>query len=121
MIRITAGLETIPRAESAVTLDISQTDNHGNLVPHVEFDIGSHVVETGEHAIEILKEIMETMGAEITSISDPENQRSGNHHNRTTRMGSEASESVVNARLQTHDLSNLWITSMHSDTGRKTM
>lgn len=110
-IRITAGLETIPRAESAVTLDGSKTDNHGNPVPHIEFDIGSHVVETGEYAIEIMKEIMETIGAEITSISNPESQRLANHHNGTTRMGSDPSESVVNARMQTHDLSNLWISS----------
>jgi choline dehydrogenase-like flavoprotein len=94
-----------------VTLDDSKTDNYGNPVPHIEFDIGSHVVETGEYAIEILKEIMDTIGAEITSISDPESQRLGNHHNGTTRMGSDPSESVVNARLRTHDLSNLWIAS----------
>jgi len=110
-IRITAGVETIPRAESAVTLDPSKTDNHGNPVPHIEYDIGSHAIETGEHAIEILKRIMDTMGADITSVSDPKSERLGNHHNGTTRMGSDPSESVVNARLRTHDLDNLWIAS----------
>jgi choline dehydrogenase-like flavoprotein len=111
VVRITAVVETIPRSESAVTLDGSETDDHGNPVPHVEFDIGQHVVETGEHAIEIMKEILSEMDATITSVSDPSRQRLANHHNGTTRMGSDPEQSVVNGRLRTHDLRNLWIVS----------
>jgi choline dehydrogenase-like flavoprotein len=101
----------LPRAENRVTLDEDTTDKYGKPVPDISVDIGSHTLETADFAISIMKEILDEMGATLTSDANPETQSFGNHHKGTTRMGTDPTESVVDARLQTHDLDNLWITS----------
>lgn len=106
-----AHVEMLPSAENRITLDDDKTDNYGNPVPDIAVDMGSHTQATAEFAISILKDILAEMGAELTSDANPETQSFGNHHKGTTRMGSDPTESVVNARLRTHDLDNLWISS----------
>ncbi len=108
---IRAQIESLPRKDNMVSLNESETDRYGNPVPHITYDIGRHTVETGEYAIDVMKQILAKLGAEITYIGDPAEQSLGNHHKGTTRMGSNPDKSVVDGELRTHDHPNLWIVS----------
>ncbi|WP_207592332.1 FAD-dependent oxidoreductase [Halomontanus rarus] len=104
-------VEQLPREENRVTLDTSQTDDHGNPVPEVHWSVGDHAIETAEAALEVQRDILETMGARVTWSTNPRSPASGSHPMGTTRMGSDPESSVVDARLRTHDLENLTIAS----------
>ncbi|MFW6321530.1 MAG: GMC family oxidoreductase [Halohasta sp.] len=106
-----AQVEVLPQQSNAVTLDDSVRDSHGNPVPHVSYDIDPHAVETGEYAIDLMTEILAEMDAEVLRTGDPTSQPLTSHHKGTTRMGADPDRSVVDSRLRTHDLSNLWIAS----------
>jgi choline dehydrogenase-like flavoprotein len=104
--------EPLPRKESRISLDPSKTDDHGNPVPDVSWNLGSYERETGRRAIEIMREILDEMGAETTVERDMENNPGrASHHAGTTRMGTDPSKSVVNAESRTHDSGNLYIAS----------
>ncbi len=102
-------VEQLPREDSYVTLDPDRTDDRGNPVPDVHWNVGERALRTLERANEIQREILEELGAEITWQVGPENTGPAYHHMGTTRMGDDPDESVVNARLRTHDLENCWI------------
>lgn len=104
-------VEQVPDATSRVSLDTSQTDDHGNPVPEIEWSIGDHGIRTGERALEVQREIMDELGAQITWATNPRQPLSGSHPMGTTRMGSDPEASVVDSRLRTHDLANLSIAS----------
>jgi choline dehydrogenase-like flavoprotein len=104
-------VEQLPDAGSRITLDTSQTDDHGNPVPKIEWSIGSHGIRTGERALAVQRDIMNELGAQITWSTSPRQPLSGSHPMGTTRMGSDPDESVVDDRLRTHDLANLSIAS----------
>ncbi|MDS0223108.1 GMC family oxidoreductase [Haloarcula sp. S1AR25-5A] len=106
-----ANAELLPRKENTVTLDHSRTDNFGNPVPDVSWNLGSHVRETMSYAREIQRDIMDELGATITAESDLTDPRQASHKLGTTRMGTDPSESVVGPTLRTHDLKNLYIAS----------
>ncbi len=102
-------VEQLPREDSYVALDLDRTDDRGNPVPDVHWNVGERALRTLERANEIQREILEELGAEITWQVGPENTGPAYHHMGTTRMGDDPDESVVNARLRTHDLENCWI------------
>lgn len=104
-------LEVLPRAENRVTLDRSETDNHGRPVPDVSLEYGEHERETFDRAEEVIRSIMSEVGAEVTSVGGFDDQTMGSHHMGTTRMGTDPAESVVNENCRTHDLGNLWVAS----------
>lgn len=108
---ISAQVELLPDESNQVALDHSKTDSHGNPVPDISLEPGSHAIKTGEYAAEIMRDILTEMGATDISTSDPEYQAIGNHHKGTTRMGSDPASSVVDGTLRTHDLNNLWLVS----------
>ena len=108
---IDAQIEMLPHEENEITLDESETDRFGNPVPHLSLGIDDHVIETGEAAIEVIRQIFDEMGATVTEVSDPSDQAFRFHHKGTTRMGDDPTESVVDSHLRTHDLRNLWIAS----------
>ena len=110
-LRIDAQIELLPHEENVVRLDETETDSYGNPVPHVSVDIGPHVVETGRRAIEVIRSIFAEMGATVTEVGDPADQKLQYHHKGTTRMGTDPASSVVDSRLRTHDLNNLWVAS----------
>jgi len=103
--------ELLPDEENDVTLDSSKTDDYGNPVPDVSYNIGSHARETMQYIREIQREIMEELGATILNESNLSEPRVGSHQMGTTRMGTDPASSVVNPQLQTHDLENLYIAS----------
>lgn len=110
-IEISAAIEDIPVAENRVTLDSSKTDAHGNPVPDVSWSPTEFAQRTMDYAFEKLDAIMGELDAEVTAKSQERYWRGIGHHLGTTRMGADPNESVVNARLRTHDLRNLSIVS----------
>ena len=111
MVGMFANPEPLPRAENRVTLNTSRTDDFGNPVPEVSWNIGSHARETMEYARELQHRVMDELGGEVTFESDLSNPRPASHKMGTTRMGTDPNESVVDETLRTHDLRNLSIAS----------
>jgi len=101
----------LPREENRITLDSSTTDDHGNPVPDVQWSIDDRTKRTLERANEIQRAILSDLGTDITWSVGPENTGPAYHHMGTTRMGTDPTRSVVDARLRTHDVSNLTIAS----------
>jgi glucose dehydrogenase len=101
----------LPRAENRVSLNHSMTDDHGNPVPQIEWQVDQRSKRTIRRANEIQRAILEELGVNVTWTVGPENTGPAFHHMGTTRMGEDPTESVVNAEMQAHDLDNLWIAS----------
>ncbi|MEF8899859.1 MAG: GMC family oxidoreductase [Halovenus sp.] len=104
-------VEQLPREDSYVALDPDRTDDHGNPVPDVHWNVGERALRTIERANEVQHEILTELGAEITWTVGPESTGPAYHHMGTTRMGTDPDESVVDPTLRTHDLDNCWIAS----------
>jgi len=110
-VRLLANPELLPRRENRVTLDESKTDDFGNPVPDVSWNIGSHARETMEFIREIQYDIFDELGATVVSETDLADPPPASHKMGTTRMGTNPAESVVTPQLRTHDLENLYIAS----------
>jgi choline dehydrogenase-like flavoprotein len=108
---IGGNVEMLPDRSNRVQLDSSQTDAFGNPVPDVSFGIGSYAEQTAAEALSIQREILETAGADVTRQTDPADPNFLSHHMGTTRMGTDPTESVVDAQLRAHDVANLWCVS----------
>ena len=108
-VAVGALVEQLPREDSYVGLDPDQTDSHGNPVPDVHWTVGDRALATIERANEIQREILETLGAEITWTVGPEDTGPAYHHMGTTRMGTDPAESVVDPSCRTHDIENCWV------------
>ncbi|WP_336325989.1 GMC family oxidoreductase [Halovenus sp. HT40] len=108
---IGGNLEMLPDKSNRVKLDPNTTDKFGNPVPDVSFSVGSYATQTAEEALDIQREILETAGGEVTSQTDPTDPNFLSHHLGTTRMGTDPETSVVDSRLRTHDIENLWCVS----------
>ena len=98
-----------PRKENFVGLDPSTTDDHGNPVPRIHWRVDDVTKRSIRRANEIQEAILAELGAEKTWQVGPAETGPAFHHMGTTRMGVDPQESVVNPRLRTHDLENLWI------------
>ncbi|WP_135366136.1 GMC family oxidoreductase [Halosimplex halophilum] len=110
-LQIGALVEQLPDPTNRVTLDTDETDDHGNPVPDVSWGVGNHAIAAMEHAQEIQRRILTTMGARVTGQTDVHDPGPARHPMGTTRMGTDPAESVVDTRLRTHDLENLSIAS----------
>ena len=104
-------VEQTPRRENRVTLDPSRTDDHGNPVPDVRWSLDARTRRTLSRANEIQHAILEELGVDVEWTVGPGNTGPAYHHMGTTRMGSDPAASVVDARLRTHDVSNLSVAS----------
>ncbi|MFB6150533.1 MAG: GMC family oxidoreductase [Haloarculaceae archaeon] len=101
----------LPRARNRVALDPDRTDHLGDPVPDVRWHLDDRTRRTIEKANEIQRRILSTLGAEIEWTVGPGNTGPAFHHMGTTRMGEDPEESVVDARLRTHDVENLTVAS----------
>jgi choline dehydrogenase-like flavoprotein len=108
---IGGNVEMLPDRSNRVQLDSSQTDAFGNPVPDVSFGIGSYAEQTAAEALSIQREILERAGADVTRQTDPADPNFLSHHMGTTRMGTDPTESVVDAQLRAHDVANPWCVS----------
>ncbi|GAB3417952.1 GMC oxidoreductase [Haloparvum alkalitolerans] len=104
-------VEQLPREDSYVALDPDRTDDRGNPVPDVHWNVGDRALRTLERANEVQRSVLEELGAEIEWSVGPDNTGPAYHHMGTTRMGTDPTESVVDPDLRTHDLGNCWIAS----------
>ncbi|MEF8779581.1 MAG: GMC family oxidoreductase [Haloferacaceae archaeon] len=110
-VAIGALVEQLPREDSYVALDPERTDDRGNPVPDVHWNVDDRTLRTLERANELQQQVLEELGADVTWQVGPENTGPAYHHMGTTRMGADPDDSVVTPRLRTHDLENCWIAS----------
>jgi choline dehydrogenase-like flavoprotein len=101
----------LPRAENRVTLDPETTDDHGNPVPEIRWSLDDRTRRTLRKANDVQRSVLAELGADVEWTVGPETTGPAFHHMGTTRMGTDPEESVVNARLRTHDVDNLTIAS----------
>jgi choline dehydrogenase-like flavoprotein len=97
----------LPRKENRVTLDPSRTDDHGNPVPDVQWSLDARTERTMERALDIQVRIMRELGATVESTVTPDGTGPAYHQMGATRMHADPAAGVVDARLRTHELSNL--------------
>ncbi|WP_302080429.1 GMC family oxidoreductase [Salinibaculum rarum] len=100
-----------PDRSNRITLDASTTDDHGNPVPSIEWSLDARTERTLERANAIQTAILDELGVDISWTVGPADTGPGYHHMGTTRMGTDPAESVVDARLRTHDVANLTVAS----------
>ena len=97
--------EDMPQESNAITL--SDTKDHtGMPVANVHFDDHPNDIAMRNHAYQQGKAIYDAVGATQTYPTPP---YPSTHNLGTNRMSAKASEGVVNAFGQSHDISNLFI------------
>ncbi|MFB6281313.1 MAG: GMC family oxidoreductase [Haloferacaceae archaeon] len=99
----------LPDERNRVTLDPSTTDDHGNPVPEIHWQLDARTERTIRRANRIQEAVLDELGAEITWQVGPGETGPAYHHMGTTRMGTDPADSVLTPRLRAHDLDNLWI------------
>ncbi|MGM0591496.1 MAG: GMC family oxidoreductase [Halobacteriota archaeon] len=102
-------VEQLPSETNYVGLDSSRTDDHGNPVPEIHWSVDADTKRVIRRVNDIQREILDELGATIDWQVGPDNTGPAFHHMGTTRMGQNPEEAVVDADLQTHDLTNLWL------------
>ena len=107
-----AWVEQFPDPANRVNLDRSKTDDHGDPVPDVSLAFDDRTRQTLERAEAVLREILAELDAsDVRAISTPDAPGTAAHHIGGLRMGTSPEQSVVGPTLQTHDLSNLYVSS----------
>src|SRR5437588_328752 len=96
--------EVLPQQANTVKLHETERDQYGLAVAHVTFSHHENDKRIVTHAKGTMKEILEAAGGEDVWSADRTAHLLG-----TCRMGSEPSESVVNADCRAHDVPNLFI------------
>ncbi|PAU85535.1 GMC family oxidoreductase [Halorubrum salipaludis] len=104
-------VEQLPRSDSYVTLHPDRTDDRGNPVPEIHWNVDERALRTIERANEIQRSVLEELGAEIEWVAGPDATGPAYHHMGTTRMSADPDAGVVDADCRTHDLDNCWIAS----------
>jgi choline dehydrogenase-like flavoprotein len=110
-VAVGALVEQLPREDSYVGLDSDRTDDLGNPVPDVHWNVGDRALRTIEYVNGIQQDILETLGADVEWVAGPDSTGPAYHHMGTTRMSDDPAEGVVDPSLRTHDLKNCWIAS----------
>jgi choline dehydrogenase-like flavoprotein len=100
-----------PRTENRIALDRSRTDDHGNPVPDVRWGLDDRTRRTLERANEIQRVVLEELGVDVEWVVGPGDTGPAFHHMGTTRMSDDPAAGVVNRRLRTHDVENLYVAS----------
>ena len=104
LMNITAPFEILPRMESTLSLDLSDTDAFGMPLPVNNIKLGDYEFDTRKYIEKRLKRassdvIVKLAGAGIN----------GNHPYGTYRMGKNSREGVVDENLRSFDHKNLYI------------
>jgi choline dehydrogenase-like flavoprotein len=96
--------EILPQRKNMVKLHETERDLYGLPVPHVLFGYHENDHRIIEHSIAKMKDILEAAGGEDVWSADRTAHLLG-----TCRMGSDPTDSVVNADCRAHDVPNLYI------------
>ncbi|MFB6118958.1 GMC family oxidoreductase [Halosegnis sp.] len=100
-----------PLARNRISLDESRTDDHGNPVPDIIWEIDERTKRTLARANEVQRAVLEAMGVDIEWTVGPDNTGPAYHHMGTTRVSRDPAAGVVRPDCRTHDVENLWIAS----------
>ena len=106
----TAGMwlvgEDMPQETNRVTLDDSQTDQHGMPIPHVHFDDHPNDVAMREHAWAKGEAMYEAVGATACVRTPP---YPATHNMGTCRMSERPEDGVLDRWGAAHDVPNLFV------------
>jgi choline dehydrogenase-like flavoprotein len=113
-IAITSGLEQAPDPANRVTLSKRRADSFGLPQVEVHWRLGEAERRTYEHG---LRRVVDHLDALLPGLKTGRLERANWsrdvlgtwHHIGTTRMGSQATDGVVNANLKVHETGNLYI------------
>jgi len=109
--------EMVPNADTYCEIDPLVVDTYGIPVLRFHFKFTDHEYRQAKHMQETFRNIIDEMGG--TPLSEMPSRDTGYglenggriiHEVGTTRMGTDAGASVVNANCQAHDVKNLFIT-----------
>ncbi|MCH8310297.1 MAG: GMC family oxidoreductase [Chloroflexi bacterium] len=100
--------EDLPEPHNQVTIDPDLTDSDGIPAPKVTYKLSENSAKLMDHGIARATEVMEAAGALDVQVN-PLLRRGGWHLLGTARMGTHASNSVVDSMGRSHDVKNLFI------------
>ncbi len=108
---LTVVSEDLPEKHNRVTLDPELTDSDGIPAPKISYTLGENTAQMLRHGEDRAEEVLRAAGArKVLRKSDGKVWwRAGWHQMGTCRMGDDASQAVVDARLRVHGLKNLFI------------
>ena len=110
-IGLIAFAECLPRYNNYVEIDPDVKDAWGIPALRINAEWGPNELKLWQDAQDQGAEMLEASGAKsIDFVNEVSNPGFGIHEMGTTRMGSDASSSVLNSYLQTHDVKNLFVT-----------
>jgi choline dehydrogenase-like flavoprotein len=108
--------EMIPNADTYCEIDPDVVDTYGIPVLRFHAKFSEHEINQAKHMQETFREIIAAMGGTPTSHMPSRESLYGLanvgriiHEVGTTRMGTNAQTSVLNANCQTHDVKNLFV------------
>jgi choline dehydrogenase-like flavoprotein len=101
--------EDLPLERNCVTLDPAMKDSSGLPAPKVAYRMHDQDRRLTQHSIGKAEEVMRTAGARLVNNSGVLEQPCGFHLMGTARMGTNATNSVVNKWHRTWDVDNLFI------------
>ena len=108
--------EMIPNADSYCEIDPNTVDKFGIPVLRFHFKFSNHEVKQAKHMQDTFRAIIQEMGG--VPLGNMPSEASGYglaaggviiHEIGTTRMGNDASTSVLNRNCQAHDVKNLFV------------
>jgi choline dehydrogenase-like flavoprotein len=108
--------EMIPNAGSFMEIDPAVVDTWGIPVPRFHFAFSDHEINQARHMQETFRRLIAEMGGVPTGPMPPREEHYGLaaggriiHEVGVTRMGNDASTSVLNKHCQAHDVKNVFV------------
>lgn len=101
-------LEQLPNADNRIVPDDTEVDALGIPRPRLSYSYDDYLLEGWKAAVDLHDQMLKAVGA--TDISHSEDLGGVGHLMGTTRMGTNAADSVTDSFGRTHDHSNLFLT-----------
>ncbi len=106
-LRLTALTEQLPEPDNRISLDDARKDIYGVPLPHIHYRVDDYARRGMQQARQDHQEIFGHMQA--SEIHHATDFFGAGHIMGTCRMGADPKQSVVDARLRSHDHDNLYI------------
>ena len=111
--RVRGYYDVLPDKNSALSLDATKTNRFGDPMPSVSFKDAPESAALKDWQEEQLRELFRTMakagGGEILRMENSANDLGQEHPVGGCRMGTDPTQSVVDAQGRAHDHENLWV------------